>query len=139
MKLLETCPLCDGKLEYGIRVQSFNYRDKDFTVEMSGEYCLECEESFYNQDDAKKNERNIALAKRHIDGLLMPKDIIRIRKKLGLNQIEASDLFGGGIRAFHKYEKGIIAPPKSLDILLRLLDEDKMTLEILQSRNEKTA
>jgi len=139
MKLLETCPLCDGALEYGIRIQSFNYKGKDFTVKMSGEFCPECKEAFYNQDDAKKNERNITLAKRHIDGLLMPEDIIRIRKKLGLNQIEASDLFGGGVRAFHKYEKGIITPPKSLDILLKLLDDGKMTLEILQSSSQKIA
>ncbi|MDD4950904.1 type II toxin-antitoxin system MqsA family antitoxin [Sulfuricurvum sp.] len=139
MKLLEICPLCNGNLQYGARTESFNYKDKTFTVDMYGEYCSECNESFYNIDDAKKNERNIALAKRHIDGMLRPEDITRIRKKMGLSQIQASELFGGGVRSFHKYEKGIIAPPKSLDILLRLIDDGKATLEDLSTGSRKTA
>ncbi|MDD3603515.1 MAG: type II toxin-antitoxin system MqsA family antitoxin [Sulfurovum sp.] len=139
MKLLEICPLCNGNLQYGERTESFNYKNKTFTVDMYGEYCSECNESFYNIDDAKKNERNIALAKRHIDGMLRPEDITRIRKKMGLSQIQASELFGGGVRSFHKYEKGIIAPPKSLDILLRLIDDGKATLEDLSTGSRKTA
>jgi HTH-type transcriptional regulator/antitoxin MqsA len=139
MKLLEVCPLCNGNLQYGARTESFNYKDKTFTVDMYGEYCSECNESFYNIDDAKKNERNIVLAKRHIDGMLRPEDITRIRKKIGLSQVQASELFGGGVRSFHKYEKGIIAPPKSLDILLRLIDDGKATLEDLSTGVRKTA
>jgi HTH-type transcriptional regulator / antitoxin MqsA len=139
MKLLGQCPLCSGNLQYGARTKSFNYKDKTFTVEMIGEYCNECDESFYNIDDAKKNERNIALAKRHIDGMLRPEDIARIRKKMGLSQVQASELFGGGVRSFHKYEKGIIAPPKSLDILLRLIDGGKANLEDLLTGEQKTA
>lgn len=139
MKLLGLCPLCNGNLQYGVRIESFNYKNKIFTVEMNGEYCNECDESFYNIDDAKKNERNITLAKRHIDGMLRPEDITRIRKKMGLSQIQASELFGGGIRSFHKYEKGIIAPPKSLDILLRLIDCGKATLEDVSNGEQKIA
>lgn len=139
MKLLGLCPLCNGSLQYGAKTETFNYKDKTFTVDMYGEYCNECNESFYNIDDAKKNERNIALAKRHIDGMLRPEDITRIRKKMGLSQVQASELFGGGIRSFHKYEKGIIAPPKSLDILLRLIDEGKTKLEDLSTGQRKTA
>lgn len=100
MKLLEQCPLCSGNLQYEARTKSFNYKDKTFTVEMIGEYCNECDESFYNIDDAKKNERNIALAKRHIDGMLRPEDIARIRKKWAFRKFRhqsysevASDLF----------------------------------------------
>jgi len=139
MKLLKLCPLCNGSLQYGTRTESFNYKDKIFTVDMNGEYCSECDESFYNIDDAKKNERNIALAKRHIDGMLRPEDITRIRKKMGLSQVQASELFGGGVRSFHKYEKGIIAPPKSLDILLRLIDDGKAKLEDISTSDRKTA
>lgn len=139
MKLLKQCPLCSGNLEYGVRTVSFNYKEKSFTVEMIGEYCNECDESFYNIEDSKKNERNITLAKRHIDGMLQPEDIARIRKKMGLSQIQASELFGGGVRSFHKYEKGIIAPPKSLDILLKLIDDGKAKLEDLTTGDRKTA
>jgi len=139
MKLLGLCPLCNGNLQYGARIESFNYKNKTFTVEMNGEYCNECDESFYNIDDAKKNERNITLAKRHINGMLRPEDITRIRKKMGLSQIQASELFGGGVRSFHKYEKGIIVPPKSLDILLRLIDGGKATLEDVSNGEQKTA
>ena len=88
----------------------------------------------------KINERNIALAKRHVDNLLAPEDILRIRKKLNLTQAEAAELFGGGVRAFYKYESTTNNPPRSLDILLRLLDSGQLTLDDVKSiLNERSA
>ena len=44
------------------------------------------------------------------------------RKKLGLRQAEAGQLFGGGSSAFSEYERGIRQPSKSTLLLLQLLD-----------------
>ncbi len=45
------------------------------------------------------------------------------RKRLGLTQKRAADLFGGGINAFSEYERGKTQPSKSTVLLLKLLDK----------------
>ncbi|MBG0794219.1 type II toxin-antitoxin system MqsA family antitoxin [Methylocystis sp. H62] len=55
-------------------------------------------------------------------GELSPPEIRRIREKIGLTQVEAGELLGGGPRAFTKYESGTIKPTTATANLLRLLD-----------------
>lgn len=51
-----------------------------------------------------------------------PQEIRRIRQKIGLSQVEAGELLGGGPRAFTKYESGAIKPTTATANILRLLD-----------------
>jgi transcriptional regulator with XRE-family HTH domain len=53
---------------------------------------------------------------------LTPPEIRRIREKIGLSQVEAGELLGGGPRAFTKYESGTIKPTAATANILRLLD-----------------
>lgn len=53
-----------------------------------------------------------------------PEEIRSIREHLGLSQVEAGELLGGGPRAFTKYEAGTIKPSASVINLLRLLEAD---------------
>jgi HTH-type transcriptional regulator/antitoxin MqsA len=46
-----------------------------------------------------------------------------VRKKLELTQKEASEIFGGGVNAFSRYEKGKAQPHPSIIKLLRVLDQ----------------
>lgn len=62
---------------------------------------------------------------------LTPADIRRIRESLGLNQVEAGELLGGGIRAFQKYESGAITPAATTISLLRILEADPTALGAL--------
>jgi DNA-binding transcriptional regulator YiaG len=62
---------------------------------------------------------------------LTPADIRRIRESLGLNQVEAGELLGGGIRAFQKYESGTITPAATTISLLRILEADPTALGAL--------
>ena len=62
---------------------------------------------------------------------LTPDDIREIRKALGLTQVEAGKLLGGGTRAFTKYEAGTIKPAASVVNLLRLLKEDPAAIVTL--------
>ncbi len=68
---------------------------------------------------------------------LAPEDIRRIRERLGLTQVEAGELLGGGLRAFQKYESGKVAPAAPTANLLRLLEADPRTLEALTGRPAK--
>src|SRR5262249_27636471 len=61
-------------------------------------------------------------------GEFSPQDIRRIREKLGLSQVEAGELLGGGPRAFTKYEAGTIRPAASTVNMLRLLDANPSVL-----------
>jgi len=51
-----------------------------------------------------------------------PSFILNVRKKLDLGQREASEIFGGGINAFSRYETGKTKPPLALVKLFKLLD-----------------
>ena len=53
---------------------------------------------------------------------LQSQEIRRIRRKLGLSQVEAARLTGGGHNAFSRYERGEAAPLPAVINLFRLLD-----------------
>ena len=62
---------------------------------------------------------------------ITPEEIREIRTALGLTQVEAGELLGGGSRAFTKYEAGTIKPAASVVNLLRLLKEDPAAIVTL--------
>ena len=63
---------------------------------------------------------------------ISPEEIRALRKRLGLSQVEAGELLGGGPRAFAKYEAGSLRPAASLVTLLRLLEADRGALASLR-------
>jgi len=58
-------------------------------------------------------------------------EIRRIRRKLGLSQIAAARLTGGGHNAFSRYERGEAAPMPAVVNLFRLLDKHPELLKEL--------
>ena len=65
---------------------------------------------------------------------IAPEEVRAIRERLGLTQAEASELLGGGPRAFTKYEAGTVKPAAAVVTLLRLLEHDPATLRPSQER-----
>lgn len=65
------------------------------------------------------------------DAELTPERIRAIRTSLGLTQVEAGELIGGGPRAFTKYEAGTTKPAAALANLLRLLESEPRALSNL--------
>ena len=90
---------------------------------------LECNEAFLSPKDLKSTKLEIANFKRKVDHFLTTDELKRIRKKLQINQQEAAMIFGGGIRAFHKYETAEVTQSKPLDILLRLIDTNRVSFD----------
>ena len=73
-------------------------------------------------------------------GILTPDEIRSIRKNLGLTQVQAGKLLGGGPRAFAKYESGTVRPAASVVTLLRLLQANpKMVKSIDGHRGNPVA
>lgn len=71
------------------------------------------------------------------DKSLNPDRICAIRESLGLSQVEAGELIGGGPRAFAKYEAGTIKPAAAVVNLLKILEKDQSALAILTGKQRK--
>jgi len=62
----------------------------------------------------------------------MSRKIRKLREKAGLSQRRASQLLGGGPRAFQKYETGQVAPSTAVINLLTLIANDPSRLDELK-------
>jgi HTH-type transcriptional regulator / antitoxin MqsA len=126
------CPLCgEGELKRELRAVPYTYRGTTVEVEQPGDWCSACGEGALSVEDmaatAKACHDMIATK----EGLLTCDEIRRIRTKLGLSQADAAELFGGGVNAFSRYERGVTMQPRALDQLLRLLDRHPNQVEEL--------
>lgn len=119
-----TCSVCDSSaIEEKTDIEQFTYKDTDFEiVDFTYSVCTECGTEFVNPKQTKRNDQKIRDRHRVIDGLLSGSDIRRIRKKLGLTQHAAAQVFGGGTNAFSKYEKGEVIQSVAMDRLLRVAE-----------------
>ena len=102
------CPVChQGEMVSGIKDIPYTFRGRKTVLKgIHGLYCVHCEESIMN-----KEESDAFMAQ------------VKVRKKLSLTQKEASEIFGGGVNAFSRYEKGNAQPHPSTIKLLRVLDK----------------
>jgi len=89
---------------------------------LSGWRCGACGEVEFDADSAQRYAAAgdaLVLRERERRG----KEIRRIRRKLGLSQVAAARLTGGGHNAFSRYERGEVAPLPAVIKLLHLLDK----------------
>lgn len=66
-------------------------------------------------------------------GLLVAEDIVALRQRLGLTQDQLSDALGCGKKSISRWENGREYPTQLVNSLLRLLEEDKISLADLRS------
>jgi HTH-type transcriptional regulator/antitoxin MqsA len=128
---MKNCPLCNGLLVKKSIPTEYTYKGSSFSIEQPQDYCEACQEGFLSHADIKATKAELADFKRRQDGLLTTKEIRSIRKKLHLTQEEASELFGGGVRAFYRYESGEITQSKSTDLILKLLAKNAVDVGTL--------
>ena len=124
------CPLCgEGRLVEHTQERHFKSDDLAYVVTgLRYSLCSHCGEEITAPDQSRHNKRAIiaardrAVAERDRVERLRPHDILRIRKQLGLTQVQAARVFGGGPNAFGKYENAEVAPSEGMEKLLRLAD-----------------
>ncbi|HAI58915.1 MAG TPA: type II toxin-antitoxin system MqsA family antitoxin [Xanthomonadaceae bacterium] len=95
--------------------------------------CDACGAELIEADQARRNYRKMVDIGRTIDGLLTGDAIVNLRKRLGLTQQEAAELFGGGPNAFSKYERGDVVQSVAMDRLLRLVGSFPLSLDLLRA------
>lgn len=119
------CPSCGAtELVKDTRDMPYTYKGESTIIPgVTGEFCPACDEVI---TDTVESRRTMALMmefnKQVNASIVDPGFIASVRKKLALDQREASEIFGGGINAFSRYENGKTKPPLALVKLLKVLD-----------------
>ena len=122
----ERCPICaTGELASFEEPNELQYKGKTLSVVMEYAVCQHCGEEMILPDQIKRNDCRVRDAWRKADGLLTGAEIVELRKKLGLTQQEAARVFGGGVNAFSKYERGDVIQSEGMDKLMRLALEEQ--------------
>ena len=119
------CPVCGAaKLIHDTRDDPFTYKGETTVIAaVTGDFCPACSESILDSAESDRVMREMRAFSKQVNAAIVdPAFIASVRKKLGLDQREAAEIFGGGVNAFSQYENGKTKPPLALVKLLKLLD-----------------
>ena len=131
------CPVCSaGNLVGESRDLNYTYGGRSTIIRQSGDFCTACGEGIFSSEESEQYLATVGAFRTGVDAEpLVSSEVRRIRKKLGLSQREAGEIFGGGIRAFSQYERGETRQGKALDKLLRLLDRHSDLLDEIRVKD----
>lgn len=119
------CPICsEADLVQDTRDISYTYKGETTTIPgVTGGFCPACGEVILNvAESARTSALMLEFNKQVNASIVDPEFIVRVRKKLALDQREAAEIFGGGVNAFSRYENGKTKPPLALVKLLKVLE-----------------
>jgi HTH-type transcriptional regulator/antitoxin MqsA len=119
------CPVCGGaELVHDTRDLTYTYSGETTILpQVTGDFCPACDESILDAVESRRTMTLMAEFNKQVNAAIIDPDfIVRVRKKLHIDQREAAEIFGGGVNAFSRYENGKTKPPLALVKLLRVLD-----------------
>lgn len=116
------CPLCGGgHLTSKTEEMLTEYEGRTGTVTLRFAECDVCGSEITDEANSRANKRAVLAFRKSVDGLLSGAEIRALREQYGITQDQAARLFGGGPKAFSKYETDDVAHAASIDNLLRLV------------------
>lgn len=119
------CPSCGAaELQHDTRAVQYTYKGASTAIPaVVGEFCPACGEVVLDQTHGNRYSELVGQFQRQVNAAHVdPGYIVKVRKKLHLDQREAAEIFGGGVNAFSRYENGKTKPPVALVKLLKVLD-----------------
>jgi len=119
------CPICgNGNLVDQVIDMPYIYKGRTTSIKsVSGKSCCDCGEFVLNMAESNRVSKEMLEFNKEINfSIVNPGFITDARKKLGLDQREAAEIFGGGINSFSRYENGKTKPPLALVQLLKILE-----------------
>lgn len=120
------CPLCgEGHLTPRTEESVTEYAGQQGKVTLRFAECDACGSEITGEIDSRANKRAVLAFRKSVDGLLTGAEIRALRDKYGITQDQAARLFGGGPKAFSKYETDDVAHSVSMDNLLRLVQRSE--------------
>lgn len=120
------CPVCnDAELEYGSRDVPYTYKGHSTAIpSVVGRFCPSCGEGVFDEQQGDALSAAMLEFNREVNAsFVKPEKISSVRQKLGLDQRQAAEIFGGGVNAFSRYETGKARPSIALLHLLKILDK----------------
>ena len=116
------CPLCgEGHLTPRTEETVTEYAGQEGKLTLHFAECNACGSEITDDADSRANKRAVLAFRKSVDGLLTGAEIRALREKFGITQDQAARLFGGGQKAFSKYESDDVAHAESMNNLLRLV------------------
>ena len=128
------CPIEGNEMKREERPFEVKYKGHSETVSLPGWYCS-CGESLHSKTEMKITDAALRRLKAKDKGVFSPETIRAIRKRLDITQEEAGTLFGGGPRAFQKYESGEIMPSRTMCATLYFVVRRPEMLDELRARS----
>lgn len=119
------CPVCgDAEIVRDARDLPYLYKgESTILASVTGDFCPACGEAVLEKGEAERVSSLMMEFNKQVNASIVdPAFIAQVRKKLALDQREAGEIFGGGVNAFSRYEKGKTKPPLALVKLLKILD-----------------
>jgi len=121
-EITHDCPACGERMILDTRTLRASLDGMSHEVpDVHGWFCDACGEIEFTDNDSAQRYAEamdaLVLARR----ARLAAEIRRMRKRIRLTQKEAGEIFGGGVNAFSRYERGETDPPKATFKLLRLL------------------
>jgi len=129
------CLQCDDGtlLAHGARDLSFTSNARTHTVsQIRGWHCPVCADCHFDDQEGDRYGAAMDAFSAQVNAD-MAASLRATRKKLGLRQVEAGHLFGGGNSAFSEYERGKTQSHKSTVLLFKLLDRHPELLDEIRS------
>lgn len=134
------CPLCgEGHLTPRSEETVTEYAGQSGTVTLRFAECDACGSEITGDADSRANKRAVLAFRKSVDGLLTGAEIRALREQYGITQDQAARLFGGGPKAFSKYESDDVAHSVSMDTLLRLVRKNEEAFWDLVAQKGMTA
>lgn len=130
------CPSCGAtELVKDTRDMPYTYKGESTIIpDVTGEFCPACDEVITAADESRRTVALMMEFNKQVNASIVdPGFIASVRKKLALDQREASEIFGGGINAFSRYENGKTKPPLALVKLLKVLDRHPDLLDEIRA------
>lgn len=130
------CPCCGAaELIHDTRDMSYTYKGDSTTIPaVTGDFCPACGEVVLSREHGDRYSELVGVFQRQVNAAYVdPTYIVKVRRKLDLDQRQAAELFGGGVNAFSRYENGKTKPPLALVKLLKLLDRHPNLLDEIRA------
>ncbi|HGM5834612.1 TPA: type II toxin-antitoxin system MqsA family antitoxin [Serratia marcescens] len=134
MSKANVCPLCNEGVLESVQVQEpLTYKGKTKLLPVRYSLCACCGSEIGSQADLRENKRIANDFKKHVDGLLTGSQLRSKRcDVLGISQQEAAEIFGGGPKAFSKYESDDVIQSEAMDKLIRLASAIPEAMQLLR-------
>ena len=130
------CPACGAaELAHDTRDLPHIYKGETAVIlAVTGDYCPACGETVLSAAESARTSTAMMEFNKQVNAAIVdPKFIVSVRKKLRIDQRQASEIFGGGVNAFSRYENGKTKPPLALVKLLKVLDRHPDLLDEVRS------